>query len=62
MSSWKGRLLEICKCPFILWSYLVGLYCPDAVVQPTVSFDLSEGPKVVARATVLSVLETTVPE
>jgi hypothetical protein len=41
---------------------LVGLYCPDAVVQPTVSFDLSEGPKVVARATVLSVLETTVPQ
>ena len=41
---------------------LVGLYCPNAVVQPTVSFDLSEGPKVVARATVLSVLETTVPE
>jgi len=40
---------------------LVGLYCPDAVVQPTVTFDLSEGPKVVARATVLSVLETTVP-
>ncbi len=37
---------------------LVGLYCPDAVVQPTVSFDLSEGRKVVARATVLSVLET----
>ncbi len=41
---------------------LVGLYCPDALVQPTVSFDLSEGPKVVARATVLSVLETTVPQ
>ena len=41
---------------------LVGLYCPDAVVQPTVSFDLSEGPKVVARVKVLSVLETTVPQ
>jgi hypothetical protein len=38
---------------------LVGLYCPDAVVRPTIRFDLSEGPKVVARATVLSVLETT---
>ncbi len=41
---------------------LVGLYCPDAVVQATVSFDLSEGPKVMARAKVLSVLETTVPQ
>jgi hypothetical protein len=29
-----------------------------AVIEPGVSFDLAEGPKVVARATVLSVLET----
>jgi hypothetical protein len=41
---------------------LVGLYCPDAVVQPTVSFELCEGPKVVARAKVLSVLESTGPQ
>jgi hypothetical protein len=31
-----------------------------AVVEPGVSFDLCEGPKVVARATVLTVLETAV--
>jgi hypothetical protein len=30
----------------------------EAVVEPGVRFDLSEGPKVVAHATVLSVLET----
>jgi hypothetical protein len=29
-----------------------------AVVEPGVRFDLSEGPKVVAHATVVSVLET----
>ena len=36
----------------------VELQCIEGVVEPEVSFDLSEGPKVVARATVLSVLET----
>ena len=32
----------------------------EAVVEPGIRFELSEGPKVVARATVLSVLETAV--
>jgi hypothetical protein len=36
---------------------LVGLYCPAEVVKPGASFDLSEGPKVVARCTVLTVIE-----
>jgi hypothetical protein len=37
----------------------IELQCIEGVVvEPRVSFDLSEGPKVVARATVLSVLET----
>ena len=39
----------------------VELQCgKGAVVEPGVSFDLAEGPKVVARATVVSVLETVV--
>ena len=36
---------------------LVGLFCPAEVVKPGASFDLSEGPKVVAKCTVLSVIE-----
>jgi hypothetical protein len=36
---------------------LVGLYCPAEVVKPGARFELSEGPKVVARCTVLSVIE-----
>jgi hypothetical protein len=36
----------------------VELQCIEGVVKPGVSFELCEGPKVVARATVLSVLET----
>ena len=35
-------------------------YGEGAVVEPGVSFDLAEGPKVVARATVIAVLETVV--
>jgi hypothetical protein len=35
-------------------------YGEGAVVEPGVSFDLAEGTKVVARATVISVLETMV--
>jgi hypothetical protein len=35
-------------------------YGEGAVVEPGVSFDLAEGPKVVARATVVAVLETVV--
>jgi hypothetical protein len=35
----------------------IGLNCPEHAIRPGVSFDLAEGPKVVARATVLSVLE-----
>jgi hypothetical protein len=35
-------------------------YGEEAVVEPEVSFDLAEGPKVVARATVIAVLETVV--
>ena len=36
---------------------LVGLFCPAEVVKPGASFDLSEGPKLVAKCTVLSVIE-----
>ena len=36
---------------------LVGLYCPAEVVKAGASFDLSEGPKLVAKCTVLSVIE-----
>ena len=36
----------------------IEVQCIDGVVEPGVCFDLCEGPKVVARATVLSVLET----
>ena len=36
----------------------VEVQCIEGVVEPDVEFDLSEGPKVVAKATVLSVLET----
>ena len=39
----------------------VELQCGEgAVVEPGVSFDLAEGPKMVAKATVISVLETVV--
>ena len=39
----------------------VELRCGEgAVVEPGVSFDLAEGPKVVAKATVIAVLETVV--
>ena len=36
---------------------LVGLFCPAEVVKPGASFDLSERSKLVARCTVLSVIE-----
>jgi hypothetical protein len=36
---------------------LVGLFCPAEVVKVGASFDLSEGPKIVAKCTVLSVIE-----
>ncbi len=36
---------------------LVGLYCPAEVVKPGARFELSEGPRVVARCMVLSVIE-----
>ena len=35
----------------------IELECIEGLVRPGVSFDLCEGPKVVARATVVSVLE-----
>jgi hypothetical protein len=39
----------------------VELRCGEgAVVEPGVSFDLAEGPKVLAKATVIAVLETVV--
>jgi hypothetical protein len=38
-------------------SVLVGLFCPAEVVKPGAIFDLSEGPKVVAKCRVLSVIE-----
>lgn len=36
---------------------ILGLYCLENVVKPGANFDLSEGPKTVAKATVISVLE-----
>jgi translation elongation factor EF-Tu-like GTPase len=41
---------------------LIAFQCPDQAVKPGARFDLSEGPKIVARGIVLSVLETTVPQ
>jgi hypothetical protein len=40
---------------------LVGLYCPAELVKPGASFELSEGPKVVARCMVHSVIEWCYP-
>ena len=37
---------------------LIAFECPDHAVKPGARFDLSEGPKIVARGTVLAVLET----